>query len=173
MTHPWNKRADETSKAHAAFSAYLDMGPSRSLARLCDVLGKTRGYQGWLEQWSSSHDWVSRSEAWDAHVQEREREAIISERVKAKRQRIKAANACLTQGLKALQKLDPDDASWRDVSTMVKMALDALRTEYESEKSDDERKEEIRDVVAEIMEDLEHQDPAEIQRRVAKLRRVK
>lgn len=173
MTHPWNKRSDETGKAHTAFSAYLDLGPSRSLAKLCDALGKSRGYQGWLEQWSSAHDWVARAEAWDAHVQEQERDAIIKERVKAKRQRIQAANACLTQGLKALQMLKPGDASWRDVSTMVKMALDALRTEYETEKSDDERKEEIRDVVAEIMEDLESQSPEEIQRRVARLRRVK
>jgi len=63
----------ESNKAFAAFKTYLDMGPARSLAAVCDKLGKHRTQ---LERWSRKFDWHGRVTARDAHLAELERHAI-------------------------------------------------------------------------------------------------
>ncbi len=73
---------EETGKAQAALADYLALGPSRSLAKLCQKLGKSEGYIGQLERWSSQYGWVARAKQHDAEVaQERQqkREEAIDE----------------------------------------------------------------------------------------------
>lgn len=60
---PWSRRTSETSKAYEAFVAYRDMGAERTLRAVGEVLGKSHAV---LSVWSSKHDWVSRSAAWDS-----------------------------------------------------------------------------------------------------------
>jgi hypothetical protein len=65
----------ETNKAFAAFRAYLDMGPERSLAAVGAKLGKSKVM---MEKWSRKYDWCARVAAHAAHVAEQERLAIES-----------------------------------------------------------------------------------------------
>ncbi len=55
----------ETSKAFAAFCAYRDMGPERSLVAVGRELGKSGTL---LERWSDRHQWTTRAAAYDAHM---------------------------------------------------------------------------------------------------------
>ncbi len=70
---PFEKLPKETTKAFAAFKAYLDMGPQRSLRRTCEVMGCKKGRIEWL---SRKYDWPARVAARDVHVAELERLAI-------------------------------------------------------------------------------------------------
>jgi hypothetical protein len=68
----WHKRINESAKAHAAFKAYCELGPSRSLRALGQKLGKSVAL---YEQWSARFEWVARVAAWDEHQEEIDRKA--------------------------------------------------------------------------------------------------
>lgn len=74
MSALWDRQEGESSKAFAAFVAYLDLGPDRSIVKAIDShLGQDRGKTGaksrisWWERWSSQFRWVARAEAFDEH----------------------------------------------------------------------------------------------------------
>ena len=62
MKHPWQRQKRESARAFEAFQAYRDMGPSRSLAKVGEELGKSDTL---IERWSSKYRWVERARAWD------------------------------------------------------------------------------------------------------------
>jgi hypothetical protein len=68
----FERQPRETSKAFAAFSAYLAMGPERSLAAVGAKLGKSKVM---MEKWSRKYDWPARVAAHGAHLALVEREA--------------------------------------------------------------------------------------------------
>lgn len=79
----------ETSKAARAFSDYRDMGPDRSLAKLCEKYGKTPSYIRQLERWSALYAWKKRTLTWDAEQTEDRRRietARLTEDLKRKEQ---------------------------------------------------------------------------------------
>ena len=69
----FEKLPKETTKAFAAFKAYLDMGPQRSLLKTAALIGCKKGRVEWL---SRKYDWPARVAARDVHVAELERQAI-------------------------------------------------------------------------------------------------
>lgn len=79
----WERQPGETDVAYAAFRAYRDLGPGRTIDKAVTILLEKWGdtaikdrrsersftsYQGRAGQWSSKNLWVERSSAWDAHV---------------------------------------------------------------------------------------------------------
>lgn len=63
---PWLHQPDETATAHAAFTVYLALGPSRTHEKTREALGRTKaGYVRVLEKWSAANDWVARAAAFD------------------------------------------------------------------------------------------------------------
>jgi hypothetical protein len=100
---PWARQRGESGKAHAAFLAYLNLGQTRSLARLGRQLGRSVSL---LERWSSRWGWVARCQVHDEAVQERKlqkRLAVIEEM-----EQRQATEMLLLQqkGLEALQAID-------------------------------------------------------------------
>lgn len=71
---PWKRQPGESSKAHAAFCAYVQLGPDRSLTKLAKLLGRGEG-ASWLKEWSGRHRWVLRAAAWD----DEQRQAALDE----------------------------------------------------------------------------------------------
>ena len=49
----WERLENESSRAFEAFSAYRDLGPQRSLAKVAETLGKSKAL---MERWSAKHD---------------------------------------------------------------------------------------------------------------------
>lgn len=70
---PFEKQPRESEKAFAAFRAYLEMGPQRSIRDVARKLGKSSTLMG---RWSSKYDWPSRVATYGAHLAEVERRAI-------------------------------------------------------------------------------------------------
>jgi hypothetical protein len=63
LGQPWLKRRDESAKAYAALTVYLELGAERSINAV--VQRQRRKSRRPLGKWSSLHDWVSRAEAYD------------------------------------------------------------------------------------------------------------
>jgi hypothetical protein len=72
MPHLFEQQPKESSKAFAAFSLYLSLGPQRSLAAVAQKLAKS---QQLLKRWSTKFEWPARVQAYDAHLAIVEREA--------------------------------------------------------------------------------------------------
>lgn len=64
MPLPFEQKPDESAKAFAAFSEYLNMGPQRSLEGVSRKVGKSKAL---MERWSKRHNWVARVEAHQQH----------------------------------------------------------------------------------------------------------
>ena len=68
----FEKQPRESAKAFAAFSAYLGMGPERSLAAVGGKLGKSKQM---MEKWSKKYAWSERVQAHGAYLAAVEAEA--------------------------------------------------------------------------------------------------
>src|SRR5690349_14258742 len=73
MAMVFEQQSKESAKAFAAFRAYLELGPERSLAAVGQKLGKSKVM---MERWSRKFDWSVRVQAYAAHLAEMERLAI-------------------------------------------------------------------------------------------------
>ncbi|MEY4385234.1 MAG: hypothetical protein RLY20_517 [Verrucomicrobiota bacterium] len=69
---PFEQQPKESNKAFAAFRAYLDMGPQRSLEAVARKLTKSSRL---MKNWSSKFDWPARVQAHSAHLAVVERKA--------------------------------------------------------------------------------------------------
>lgn len=61
----WEMQPGESMIAYDAFRHYRDLGPSRTLRRSAEMVGKTEGH---LSDWSSKWLWVERVRAYDARM---------------------------------------------------------------------------------------------------------
>ncbi len=73
MPLSFEQQPRESNKAFAAFRAYLELGPERSLVAAAEKVGKSKTL---MEKWSRKFDWLARVQAHAAHVGEVERKAI-------------------------------------------------------------------------------------------------
>jgi hypothetical protein len=60
----------ETNKSLALYRQYFDMGHDRSLAKLCEAIGKEASYVRYLEKLSSEHGWQNRIRQEEAQIVE-------------------------------------------------------------------------------------------------------
>ena len=74
---PWERQPKESAKAFAAFAAYRDLGPDRTVAKAVTILGKKTGYRRAMEEWSVRWGWVARASLWDDHQDRFERDAAL------------------------------------------------------------------------------------------------
>lgn len=63
---PWSQQPGENSGQYAAFMVYLGLGIKRSIRAAMDAAGENPGNARTWERWSSKHDWVARSQAYDS-----------------------------------------------------------------------------------------------------------
>ena len=88
--HPWERQSRAGEQAYAAFLAYRDLGPRRTLEATRLHLGKRPGYLKPIERWSSLRDWRWRACAWDDHLQAERDEVAREEAAKWERRRLQA-----------------------------------------------------------------------------------
>jgi len=65
---PWERQRGESHKAYAAYRAFRDRGPDRSLV----------GARAIERRWSSAWGWRERTDAWDAERYRRRDEALLN-----------------------------------------------------------------------------------------------
>lgn len=85
----WERATGESAKAYAAFLAYRDLGPERSLAK---AARQTRRDISLLKRWSSRRAWVERAWAWDASQEREAQEQVRRQREESLRRQARDAD---------------------------------------------------------------------------------
>lgn len=107
----FERQPRESDKAFAAFTAYLGMGPERSLAAVGAKLGKSKVM---MEKWSRKFDWAARVAAHGAHLALVEREA--------------AEAIVRAKGVDWAERyLELRESEWRARSELVELAWEVVR----------------------------------------------
>ncbi|HEX2973146.1 MAG TPA: hypothetical protein VHP11_12490 [Tepidisphaeraceae bacterium] len=70
--HPWEQQPGETDRSFLAFTAYLALGPGRSLGKASQATHRTKDQ---LAHWSTRWRWRARALAYHAHLSAIERKA--------------------------------------------------------------------------------------------------
>ena len=146
---PWDRRSTETTKAYAAFLAYIALGARRSVREALRqnsgetaVSGKLRTWEGW----SSKNAWVSRANARDEWLARTADEQVVIN--------IKACLLALTETALTLLKTGDSRDFLRAARALSLHFPPVQRVEDVSERFDDlsdipdadlERMKEIRD----------------------------
>lgn len=120
---PWERQAEETTKAYEAFCIYRDMGRERSLSKVAERLQKSDTLMG---RWSRENKWVERAAKWDDEQERIEREIAQREQAKAikdmRKRHADIATAMLIKSAKALARIPDDEIKPGDISRMVDVA---------------------------------------------------
>lgn len=73
MKTEFDQLPKESAKAFAAFRAYLELGPERSVALVSKKVGKGACF---LQRWAKKFDWEQRARAFEQHFNEIQRKAM-------------------------------------------------------------------------------------------------
>jgi hypothetical protein len=107
----FERQERESAKAFAAFSAYLGMGPERSLSAVGAKLSKSKVM---MEKWSRRFDWAARVRAHSEHLAVVEREAAEA-----------VVRAKSVDWAKRYEELREDE--WRARRELVELAWEVIR----------------------------------------------
>jgi hypothetical protein len=124
MAESWERLRFESSKAYAAFCAYRDLGPDRSIVKAAgepETSPKVRQFK----KWSSRNRWVQRAQAYEDEMDRQLR--ARSEKARKEMAERHAKMAVLGQGIvvEAFRRIKPEDLTpsqavqWFD--TLVKI----------------------------------------------------
>ena len=91
MTAPYDRLPAETDAQWRAFVAFRDIGPTRSIRKACEVLGKRSPSQ--FDYWARDHNWRERCAAWDTEVDRRMREEFLRQAEASHREMANVAEA--------------------------------------------------------------------------------
>lgn len=123
----WDIRPDEPAKAYAAFAAYREMGPGRSLERVSQ--DDTRALPN-LKRWSARFGWVERARAFDEAAAKLAADASLEDHAAVNRRHAELGRVLQTRGAQRLAKLPPESLSGAEavsaVRTGVQVERDAL-----------------------------------------------
>ena len=121
MGDPWERRPRETPRAFAAFTIYLGLGTTRSLA---ETAKKSQSTLGRIQNWSRTHKWASRAGAWEDRQAEIAR-AAHAKRLEDTRERIYSMGELAERkSMDALRNMDPKVFGPNVVPSMLKTAAD-------------------------------------------------
>lgn len=123
-TEVWERQEGESPQAFEAFRTYRDMGEKRTLSAVARELGKSLQL---IERWKKAWSWKDRALAYD-HALDREahKEAVKSLREMTKRH-IKISVQIQSKALEALQRMNVEDMTPKDVREYIKMATELER----------------------------------------------
>ena len=128
----WDRRDDETTRKHAAFRAYRDLGPLRTLEESSRVAGI---HVNTAQKWAAAHDWSARVTAWDdeCHMLDDRRRLESIRTMHDQHQR--AARAAMAKGIAALSQLQPEQipayAAARLLELGIRIERETLTTSVE------------------------------------------
>jgi len=132
---PLARAEPETRQANAALRDYAAMGPGRSLASLAsrhqtDPKAAPTKRLRTLKDWSRRYAWQARVEAVDVAYSKRLAEAELTERLAARRKRIRTYEALRGVAVAALPHVSTTDARLADVARAIDVANRGLAAEY-------------------------------------------
>jgi hypothetical protein len=126
----WDRQENESSKAYAAFLMYLELGPSRSIVKVRQSIGKNPVYNRQLERWSSKWLWVERTKAFDKNIAMGLQEALIAEHLAMNKRHIETSRELQSQSLIRIRSLDEEKVSVADSLRMFEAGVKLERLAF-------------------------------------------
>lgn len=120
----WERQPKETEQAWAAFLTYRDMEPPRTVTAVAANLSKSRQL---ITTWKSRWFWDERVHAYDNEVQKRALDHAVKERRKMYERHTNIAMRLQKAALDALEKLDAESLSFKDIREAVKLGAELER----------------------------------------------
>lgn len=142
MAEQWERQRGESALQYAYFKTYLDMGVTRTIAKVQQKTNKSLTY---LNTLSSRNNWVSRADAYDRYIDEISRKENIEAIKKANKENIQLAQAikyavgkkaqALIKKIKeagSTEELDEilSEINWNVLPTLVNTAVEIERKSY-------------------------------------------
>lgn len=142
MAEQWERQRGESALQYAYFKTYLDMGVTRTIAKVQQKTNKSLTY---LNTLSSRNNWVSRADAYDRYIDEISRKENIEAIKKANKENIQLAQAikyavgkkaqALIKKIKeagSTEELDEilSEINWNVLPTLVNTAVEIERRSY-------------------------------------------
>ena len=121
---PWERQKGESEKAFEAFAVYRDMGKKRTLTAVAEKLQKSGSL---IRRWKDRWDWVERVRAYDNDLEKEARAKAIKDRKDMSDRHIKIALQLQKKALEALNGLEVEAMSPKDIKEFIKMATDLER----------------------------------------------
>ena len=128
----WERQPGETNTRFHAFIHYRDMGYSRSVKKAFVLHLKecttttdpdTRHQDNW-QRWCAEHDWVSRSGAYDTHLDKLKIKALEKDIMSINQRHMYMARVLENRLLDKLVGMNVDEISGRDLAPLLKAMLD-------------------------------------------------
>ena len=121
---PWERQKGESEQAYVAFSLYRDKGLGRTLISVSEELQKSYTL---IRRWKDHWDWDERVREYDNDTERKaKKEAEKGLREMYTRQ-VKVAMTMQAKALKALDMLDVEAMSPKDIKEYIKIATDLER----------------------------------------------
>lgn len=137
--NPWDQQPGEPTLWYDRFEMYRFQGTRRTMMGLYNEYRRARGRgpaNSPPHAWSRAYQawrWKDRATAWDLSLIERRKEEFDQERQNNKRLRLDMAEALREKVLESIQKLDPADARWPEVTAAFRAVMEESRKEYNDE----------------------------------------
>lgn len=128
MAQPWERQENETSKAYEAFAIYRDLEGKRTFAAVAKTLRKSESL---IHRWGTNHDWRERARAYDNSLEEEAHREAVKDRKKMVDRHIQIAMKVQRKALEALDKMEPEKMSARDIKEYIRLATDLERLNRE------------------------------------------
>ena len=114
---PWERQIGESGQAYEAFAVYREAGKSRTVSAVVKQLGKSRSL---LDRWKARWDWEARAAAYDNDIERQAKEQAVKGRKTMLDRHTKIAMQVQTKALQALQRLDVDKMTPKDIKEYIK-----------------------------------------------------
>lgn len=121
---PWERQKGESEQAFEAFSIYRDMGESRTFQAVADKLQKSYTL---IRRWKCKWDWEIRVTAYDNDLEKqafREKRKLVAD---TRKRQLQIAMQLEKKALEALNTVDPEGMSPRDIKELLRLATDIER----------------------------------------------
>lgn len=168
--NPWERQNRESEKLYARFVVYRDLGDTRTLLPVLEILQATgdtklRSLDA-LRKIAYSYRWTDRAQAWDVQQADAERQRMVRLRRDMIDRHRKLALGLIGKAASAMQGMDTDDMSPSDVVRFL-----ALGTDLERKAIGEPVQVSVTGPTGGpvVMEDLSRYTPADRQRRLAQI----
>lgn len=120
----WERQQNESGKAFEALSLFLRLGAARTTTEVAAQLSKSVTL---IRRWKYKYDWENRAVLYDNHMMREEEKAVAAERKNMIRRHIKIALKMQATAVQALQNVDAEDASVKDIVALLKEGIQIER----------------------------------------------
>ncbi len=120
----WERQPGESVQAFEAFKIYRDLGLKRSNQEVCKQLSKSRQL---ISRWKAAWNWDERVRAYDNALEKEAHKEAVKNLKDMTSRHIRISVQLQKKALEALERMNVEDMSPRDIREYIKLATELER----------------------------------------------